>query len=144
MHCIVLFCAELCCAVSYCIILYCIAYSARQSKSPTGSKNRKNTRKACLIGLVWEMEVPGDGLLARGVGLYGSASPDPLLVGTRRYVLVQTGSKHFCRKMFCNMLQISVMFAIALLRESSFNMTRGDEDIEGGTRKFFRHLKRGL
>ena len=52
-------------------------------------------------------------------------SPDPLLVGTRRYVLVQTGSKYFCRKMFCNMLQIPVMFAIALLRESSFNMTRG-------------------
>ena len=31
------------------------------------------------------------------------------------------------------------------LRESSFNMTRGgDEDIEGGTPKIFRHPKGGL
>ena len=30
------------------------------------------------------------------------------------------------------------------LRESSFNMTRGDEDIEGGLQKFLDTPKRGL
>ena len=33
---------------------------------------------------------------------------------------------------------------IPLLRESSFNMTRGDEDIGGGAPKIFRHPKGGL
>ena len=32
---------------------------------------------------------------------------------------------------------------VNLIRESSFNMTRGDEDIEGGPPKIFRHLKGG-
>ena len=35
--------------------------------------------------------------------------------------------------------------ACSFLRESSFNMTRGgDEDIEGGGPKIFRHPKGGL
>ena len=40
-----LYCAELCCAVLYCVILYCIAYSACESKSPAGFKNRKISAK---------------------------------------------------------------------------------------------------
>ena len=39
LYCVVF--VELCCAALYCIILYCIAYSARKSKSPAVSKNRK-------------------------------------------------------------------------------------------------------
>ena len=39
-------------------ILYCIVYSARESKSPAVSKNRKICAKLFLIGFVWEMEAP--------------------------------------------------------------------------------------
>ena len=42
---------------------------------------------------------------------------------------------HWCRTRFQD---------IVYLRESSFNMTRGDEDIEGGPPKIVRHPKGGL
>ena len=57
-----LYCIVLCWVVLCCVVLYCIAYCARQSESPTVSK--KDTRKGCLIGFLWEMEAPGDGLLS--------------------------------------------------------------------------------
>ena len=40
--------------------------------------------------------------------------------------------------------QTSCERVLRKLRESSFNMTRGDEDIEGGAPKIFRHPKGGL
>ena len=43
----------------------------------------------------------------------------------------------------CKFFDICVT-GMHVIRESSFNMTRGDEDIEGGAPNIFRHLKGGL
>ena len=64
MHCNILCCVELCfagCAVSYCIILHCMAYSARESKSPAVSKNRKIRTKVVSKVLYgrWRLRVMG-------------------------------------------------------------------------------------
>lgn len=54
-----------------------------------------------------------------GGGALASTVPshDPLL-----YVLVKTASKYFCGKLFCNILQISVVFAIALLSTINYSL----------------------
>ena len=46
------------CAVLYRTILYCLVYSARESKSPAVSKNRKIRANLFLIGFESEMEAP--------------------------------------------------------------------------------------